>query len=204
MRDPLLDQNSAYFAACRRARDATREEAKDFTDAGTIVSNLAGWCRDILFNTDLIKTANEGLGLSDLLKVSPACSPLQAFQHISDAARRQSLEGGFTALIEGRENDQRDIMAWLFGQALAKALIDELATDSEATKHLLAELWNLAKRQYLVHSALEESFRERLSNCPTARSAILSDLKKQISDINANPRIGTRYASKWEDSQYFC
>ena len=203
MRDPLLDQNNAYFAACRRVRDATREEAKDFADAEFIVSSLAGWCLDILFNTDLIKTANEGLGLSELLEVSPAYSPLQAFQHISDVARRQSLEGGFTALMEGSENDQRDIMAWLFGQALAKALVDELATGSEATKHLLAELWNLAKRQYLVHSALEESLRERLYNCPTARSVILSYLEKQISDINANPRIGTRYASEWEDFNIF-
>ena len=203
MRDPLLDQNNAYFAACRRARDATCEEAKDFAGAETIVSSLAGWCRDILFNTDLIKTANEGLGLSELLKVSPVYSPLQAFQHISDAARRQALEGGFTALMEGSENDQRDIMAWLFGQALARALVDELATGSEVTKHLLAELWNLAKRQYLVHSALEDSLRERLHNCSTARSAILSNLEKQISDINANPRIGTRYASEWEDFNIF-
>ncbi|MDE2742487.1 MAG: hypothetical protein OXI58_12925 [Gemmatimonadota bacterium] len=203
MRDPLLDQNNAYFAEYRRARDATREEAKDFADAETIVSSLAGWCQDILFKTDLIKTANKGLGLSELLKVSPAYSPLQAFQHISNAAQRQSLEGGFTALMEGSENDQRDIMAWLFGQALAKALVDELVTGSEATKHLLAELWNLAKRQYLVHSALEDSLRERLHNCSTARAAILSELEKQISDINASPRIGARYASEWEYSKIF-
>ena len=191
MRDPLLDQNNAYFVACRRVRDAIREEAKDFVDAETIVSSLAGWCRDILFNTDLIKTANEGLGLSEILKVSPACSPLQAFQHISDAARRQSLEGEFTALMEGSENDQRDIMAWLFGQALAKALVDELATGSETTKHLLTELWNLVKHQNLIYCALEESLREQLHNSPLVRSAVLSGLEKQICDINANPGVWT-------------
>ena len=203
MRDPLLDQNDAYFVACRRACDATREEAKDFADAETIVSGLSGWCRDILFNTDLIKTENEGLGLSDLLTLSPAHSPLQAFQHISDTARRQSLEDGFTALMEGNENDLRGIIAWLFGQALAESLVGELATGNELTKHLLPRLWNLVKHQNLVYCALEESLRAQLHNSPTACSAILSDLEKQISDINANPRIGTRYASEWEDSNIF-
>ena len=53
MRDPLLDQNNAYFVACRRACDATREEAKDFADAETIVSGLSGWCRDIAILNDL-------------------------------------------------------------------------------------------------------------------------------------------------------
>ncbi len=191
MRDPLLDQNNAYLTAYRRKCDAARKEAEGITDAETIISGLAEWCRDVLFNTHLIETENESHGLSGFLTLSPVHSPLQAFQRIPDAARRQTLKDGFTALMEGSENDQRDVLAWLFGQALAKSLVGELETGNEPTKHILPGLWNLVKHQDLVYCALEESLQERLHNSPLARSAILSGLEKQISDINANPGIGT-------------
>ena len=193
MRDPLFEQTNACLAACRRVRNAVRKEVEGLADAEVIVSGLAGWCRDVLFNTHLIETENEGHGLSDLLTLSPAHSPLQAFQHIPDAARRQSLEDGFTALMEGSENDQRDILAWLLGRALAKGLVHKLAAGNEPTKHILARLWNLIGSQDLMHCTFEESLRELLHNSPCARSAILSDLENQISDINANPGIGTLY-----------
>ena len=198
MRDPLLDQNNAYLTAYRRKCDAARKEAEGITDAEAIISGLAEWCRDVLFNTHLIETENDSHGLSEFLTLSPVHSPLQAFQRIPDAARRQTLKDGFTALMEGSENDQRDILAWLFGQALAKSLVGELETGNESTKHLLPGLWNLVKHQDLVYCALEESLRERLHNSPLARSAILSGLEKQISDINANPGIGTLYTKDQE------
>ena len=191
MRDPLLEQNNPYLASRRRARDTARKEAKGFADAEAIVSNLARWCQNILFNSHLIETENEGHGLSDLLTLSPADSPLKAFQHIPGATRQKSLEEGFIALMDGRKNDQRDILAWLFGQGLAKGLVDELAERNEPARHLLTGLWNLVKQQDLVHQALEDSLQELLQNSPSARFAILSDIEKQISDIKANPEIGT-------------
>ena len=191
MRDPLFNQNNSYLAARYRARDAARKEAEGLADAEAIVSGLAEWCRDVLFNTHLVETENEDHGLADLLPLSPVNSPLKAFQNIPDATRRKSLEEGFTALMEGSENDQRDVLAWLFGQALAKGLIDELAEGHEPTKHLLAGLWNLVRQQDLVRQALEDSLQELLQNSSTARLAILSDIEKQISDIKANPKVGT-------------
>ena len=190
MRDPLFDQNNSYLARYK-ARDAARKEAEELADAEAIVSGLAEWCRDVLFKTHLIETENEGHGLSDLLTLSPADSPLKSFQHITDATRRKSLEEGFTTLMEGSENDQRDVLAWLFGQALAKGLVEELAEGNEPAKHLLTGLWNLVKQQDLVRQALEDSLQKLLQNSSTARLAILSDIEKQINDIKANPKIGT-------------
>lgn len=203
MRDPLLDQNNSYLAERRKARDVVRKEAGGLADAEAIVSGLAEWCQDVLFNTHLIETENEGHGLSGLLTLSPADSPLKAFQNIPDATRRKSLEEGFAALMEGSENDQRDVLAWLFGQALAKGFIDELAAKNKPTKHLLAGLWNLVKQQDLVHHALENSLQELLQNSPSAHSAILSDFKKQINDINTNPGIGTLYPKDRENFDTF-
>ena len=190
MRDPLFDQNNSYLARYK-ARDAARKEAEGLADAEAIVSGLAEWCQDVLFNTHLIETENEGHGLSDLLTLSPADSPLKAFQHIPDATQQKLLEEGFIALMEEKENDQRDVLAWLFGQALAKGLVDELAEGNEPARHLLTGLWNLVKPQDLVHQALEDSLQELLQNSPSAFFAMLSDIEKQISDIKANPEIGT-------------
>ncbi len=191
MHDPLLDQNNSYLAERRKARDAVLKKTEEFADAKAIVSGLAEWCQDVLFNTHLIETEHEGHGLSDLLTLSPADSPLKAFQHIPDATRQKLLEEEFTALMEGSENDQRDVLAWLFGQALAKGLVEELAEGNEPAKHLLTGLWNLVKQQDLVRQAFEDSLQERLQNSSTARLAILSDIENQISDIKANPKVGT-------------
>lgn len=203
MRDPLFEQTIAYLTAYRRIRDAALKEVEGIADAEAIVSSLAEWCRDILFNGYWVETENEDYRLSDLLTFSPAHSPLQAFQDIPDATRRQSLEKRFTALMEGSENDKQDVLGWLFGQALAKGLVDKLAVGEEPPKHLLAGLWNLVKQQALVHSALEDSLRKLLHNSPHARSAILADIENQISDINDNPGIGTLYTKDQEDFNSF-
>ena len=203
MRDPLFNQKNSYLAERYKARDAARKEAEGLVDAEAIVSGLEEWCRDVLFNTHLIETENEGQDLSDLLTLSPVNSPLKAFQHIPDATRRKSLEEGFTALMKASENDQRDVLAWLFGQALAKGLVEELAEGNEPAKHLLTGLWNLVKQQDLVRQALEDSLRELLQNSPSAHSAILSDFKKQINDINANPGIETLYPKDRENFDTF-
>ena len=191
MRDPLIEQNNSYLAERRKARDTVRKEAERLTDAETIVSGLAEWCRDVLFNTHLTEIENEDYDLADILTLPPVNFPLKAFQNIPDVTRRKLLEMRLTTLMEGSKNDQRDVLAWLFGQALAKGLVEELAEGNEPAKHLLTGLWNLVKQQDLVRQALEDSLQELLQNLPSARSAILSDIEKQISDINANPNVGT-------------
>ena len=197
MRDPRLEQHPACLAAKRRACDA-RRDAYAVAEAEAIVSGLAKWCREVLFHMDLIEAGSEGHGLSDLLTLPPAQLLSQAFCCISNAARRQSLEDGFTALIEGSKDDQSKVPAWLFGWALAKALVDELAANNESPRHLLSRLWNLVKSQDLVRRAFRDSLRERLHNSPSAPSAILSELETVINDINSNPGIGV-FSSERED-----
>ena len=186
MRDSLLDRDNAYLAAIRRACETARMEAQRLADAETVVSDLAEWCRDILFDTRMIETEREGHGLSDLLVFPTDRSPLQAFRRISDATR-QPLEEGFTALLEGRENDRRDALAWLFGQALAKGLVDKLTDGNESTEHLLVRLLRLIGSEEVARCAFEESFQELLHNSQSARSAILSELETWVRDIDDDP-----------------
>ena len=191
MRDPLFEQNNAYLAAHRNTRDTTRKDAEGLPDVEEIVSGLAEWCLDVLFNTYFVKSGNDDHTLSDLLTLPPTQSPSQAFHDIPDAMRRQSLEEGITALIEGSEHELRNTLAWLFGRALAKGLVDELVTKKSPANYLLASLWNLINSQDLIHCAFEDSLQERLHNCPVARAAILSDLEVWIGDINDNPETMT-------------
>ena len=186
MRDSLLDQNNAYLAAIRRTCDAARLEAQRLADAGAFVSHMGEWCREILFNTSLLGTGNNGHGLSYLLTLPADHSPMRVLQHIPGSTR-QPLEEGFTALLEGRENDLRDALAWLFGQALAKGLVDKLTDGDESTEHLLVRLLRLIGSEDVARCAFEESFQELLHNSQSARSAILSELENQIRDINDDP-----------------
>lgn len=189
MRDSLLDQDNAYFADIGRRCDSARMEARRLADAETIASDLGEWCRDMLFDTGLIETERKGHGLSDLLVFPTTHSPLQAFQRIPDATR-QPLEAGFTALLEGRENGLRDALAWLFGQALARGLVDKLADGDEPAIHLLARLLRLMGSEEVARCAFEESFQERLHDSQSARSAILSELETRVRDINDDPGSG--------------
>ena len=119
MRDLLLDQDDTYLAAIRRTCDMARLEAQRLADAEAVVSHLGEWCRETLFNTSLPGAEDNGHGLSYLLTLPADHSPMRVLQRISGATR-QPFEEGFTALLEGRQNDLRDALAWLFGQALAK------------------------------------------------------------------------------------
>ena len=191
MRDPLLDRNNAYLAARRRARDAACEKAEGLAGAEAVVLDLARWCREVLFDTYSVATADEGHDVSDLLAFVPTQSPLRVFGRVPDAAQRQSFETAFVALMEGGEAEQGDFVAWLLGDAVAKGLVDELSADKRQARHLLAGLRTLVESHDVVHCAFEESLRERLRDAPRARSAILSDLESWIGDINRNPGLGT-------------
>lgn len=186
MRDLLLDQDNTYLAAIRRACDMARLQAQRLADADTVVSHMGEWCRETLFNTSLIGTGNNGHGLSYLLTLPADHSPMRVLQRIPGATR-QSFEEGFTALLEGRENDLRDALAWLFGQALAKGLVDKLADGIEPANLLLSRLLRLIGPEEVVRCAFEESFQELLHNSQSARSAILSELGTRVREINDDP-----------------
>lgn len=196
MREPLLDQNDDYLVAFRRACDTARKEATDCADAETIVAGLARWCREALLATRVVKT--EGRGLSDLLVLPPARSPLRVFQGIVDTSRRRSLEEGFTALMEGSENEHRAVMAWLFGRALAQGFVDELTAENAPTQPLLARLWSLVQPPGVEYGAFEESLQEQLRHSPAARSAMRSELETWISDIQSDPGSGTSSSERKE------
>ena len=191
MRDPLIDRNNAYLAARRRARDAAFGKAEGLAGAETIVLDLARWCREVLFDTYSTATVDEGHGVSDLLAFASTQSPLEVVRRVPDDAQRRSLETAFVALMEGSENEQGNVVAWLLGNALAQGLVDESSADKRQARHLLAGLRNLVESHDVVHCAFEESLRERLHDAPRARSAILSDLESWIGDINRNPGLGT-------------
>ena len=188
MRDSLLDRDNTYLATVQRCATARRETQR-LADADTVVSHMGEWCRETLFNSSLPGTGNNGDGLSYLLTLPADHSPMRVLQRIPGATR-QPLEEGFTALLEGRENDLRDALAWLFGQALAKGLVDKLAVRHESTKHLLARLRSLIWSEDLVRCAFEESFRERLYNSPSAWSAVLAELETRVREVNDEPGVG--------------
>ena len=97
------------------------------------------------------------------------------------------LPKGSLRCLKGNEHDQRNIVAWLLGLALAKALVDELATKKSTPNNLIAALWELICSQHLLYSAFIISFRQRLHSCPAAFPAILSNLDTWISETNRNP-----------------
>ena len=191
MRDPLLERDNAYLAASRRAGDAAREEARRLPEAEDVVSEIGKWCRLVLFGTGVLENRSEGHDLSDLLALPPGQSPSQPFEFVRDADRYRSLQDGFTALLEDREHDRKAVAAWLFGWALANALVEELGTANTSSGHLLPGLWNLVGSRELIYQAFGEALPKQLRESPLARHAVLEELSSKIDDIGKNPGIGT-------------
>ena len=185
MRDARLEQHPAELdSACRR-QDAS-SAATELSEADDVVAGLAQWCGDVLFGPPLIDADDRGHGLSVLAALLATQYPEQAFLGISHTERRQSLEAGFRALIEGHEHPRRDLMGWLFGAALTYAL----DTNMERTGPLLTRLWNLVKYDTVVRCSFAQSLRELMGRSLSARSAILELLDNRITDINSDPDIG--------------
>ncbi len=191
MRDPMFEHNQAWLAESRQEADAAREAARALADAPDIVSALALWCRRALLSMDVLDVRSGINGLSDLLALPPEHSPMRSFDRLPDPTRRQSLEESFKGLLERGEDDQKNGLAWLLGQALAKALVDELQTGNPVPRHRLRILWTLSGSGGSVDCAYQESLRELLRRCPLAFEAILSDLKACIDAIKRDPGIGT-------------
>ena len=187
MRDRRLDQRPS---AAQRWGDA-RTAADTLADADAVVSGLTRWCQDELFCGGLLtEPGNEDHGLSDLLALPGQRFPAKALLGISDASRQQTLEDGLTALIEGRKDDSRDALAWLFGRALATALGTELEARKERTANLIVPLWDLINSEHVVRHSFSESLRERLRSSPAALAVLLCHLTTVFDNINTNPGSG--------------
>ena len=195
MRDQLLERDDAYLAVSRKAGDAAREESRALSEAEDVVSEIGKWCRQVLFGTGVLENRSEGHDLSDLLALPPGQSPSQLFEFVRDADRRQSLQDGFTALLEDREHDRKAVAAWLFGRALANAFVEEFTIANKSARHLLPGLWNLVGSRELIYQAFGEALPKLLRKSPPARHAVLTEMSNRIDDINKNPGIGT-YSSE--------
>ena len=189
MRDPVLDRHPAFLAAQGRTRDA-RIRVEGMAEASMVVSELVRWCRDVLFQIPLMSTDADGGALSDLLTLPPEELPLRALQCISDVAEREAVENGLMAVLEGRSDDQRDAAAWLFGEATAKALDHQPASEDKQTEQFLRRIWDLVRSDSVVLQAFTDSLRVRLKEYPSVRTKMLSALPVRIDEINNNPAIG--------------
>ena len=194
--DPLIERDNAYLAAGRRARDAARVEARSLVDAEDIVSKLGDWCKRVLFRSVSVKSESDGQDLSDILALPPDQSALAAFAHLPAGASRQSLEDGFRAVLDNSEHTQRHALEWLFGRALANALVEELVRDGSPVRHVLPGIWNLAGSRDLLYAAVTETLPKLLCNSPSAFRVVLAQLDTAIDDINRNPGIGTYSAER--------
>ena len=189
MRDPRLDRHPAYLAAERRARDA-RIRAEGIAESATLVSELVQWCREVLFPTSLMSTGSDEYALSDLLTLLPTELPTRAFSAVSDVEERRAIENGMLAVLEGRSDDQRDVAAWLFGDAIAKALDNRTKSEHESIEQLLRKMWELVKSDDLVRRGFTDSLRAGLKDFPSVVPTILSTLKARIDEISNNPGMG--------------
>ena len=156
--DPLIERDNAHLAAVRRACDAARAEARTLVEAEDVVSKLGGWCKRVLFGSVDVKFGRDGQDRTDSLTLPPDQSALQSFAHLPAGSSRQSLEFGLQAVLDNGEHAQKNVLAWLFGQALANALVEELSKESNPVKHVLPRIWDLAGSRDLLYAAFVETF----------------------------------------------
>ena len=200
--DPLIERCNAQPAAARRARDAARAEASALVEAEDVVSKLGGWCKRVLFSSVYVKTGSDGQDLTDLLSLQPDQSALHSFAHLPVGASRQSLEYGFQAVLNNSEHAQRNLLEWLFGRALANALVEELSKENNPVRHVLSGIWNLARSWDLLYAAVVETLPKLFRNSPSALRVLLAQLDSEIDSINRNPGKGT-YSSEREGFNAF-
>ena len=197
MRDTRLEQHPANIAFDPRRRNA-HIAVERCAEADEILVGLADWCRDTLFRSYVSDTRDCGLGLSALVAPLAATFPEHAFRSVSDAARRQSLETGFRALVEQREHSQRDLLAFVFGRALTQALSHVIDNNTKPIGRLLPTLWHLAWSDHLLGHSFVESLRELLHRSSSARSAVLALLDSRIEEINRDPGVGVSVSDREE------
>ena len=193
MRDSLFDHDNPYLAATKRAAAAAHDEARQLLDAEDLVLKVAQWCRQALFGTGVLDDRTEGHDLSDLLALPESTS--LPFELVRDANRRRSLQDGFTALLENREHQRKNVAAWLFGTSLANAIVKQFMAADDSTGRVLLGVWKLVGSSELLSVAFGETLPGLLRQSPLAFDAILSDLKTRFNDINREPGIGT-YSSE--------
>lgn len=191
MRDPMLDGVSAYLVAYLNAGEAGRRDADDLAEADDIVAGLVGWCRLLLRETDIIDNWEEGQELSDLLVLPTGQLPFRAFERVADVNRRRVLRELFEDLLENGEHRDASLMAWLLGEALAKALVECLKGSNDMQVCHISGFQNLASSHDVTHYAFEERLQSLLRGNSSAFSTVLSKMEGQIETIVQNPGIGT-------------
>ena len=189
MRDPILDDAIASLVAYRNAGEAGRREAGELAEADDIVAGLVEWCRLLL--QDVIGDWEEGQELSDLLVLPSDQVPFLAFDKIADTNRRNALQRQFESFLENGGRRDPNVMAWLLGEALAKALVKCLEHSNQLRECPILGFQNLASSRDVTEFAFEETLQSLLREHPSAFAAILSDLERYIETIVQNPGMGT-------------
>ncbi|MCY4486024.1 MAG: hypothetical protein OXF11_02780 [Deltaproteobacteria bacterium] len=189
MRDPLFEHDDPSLAATQRAAATARAEARQLLDAEDLVVGLAEWCRQTLFGTDILDPGPDGSNLSDLLAL-PGSTSL-TFEFVRNVKKRQSLQTGFTALLENREDPRKHVAAWLFGTGLANAITKEFVVADGSAGRVLSGVWDLVSSNALMSVAFGEAIPELLRRSPLAFQALLRDLNARFEDINRDPGLGT-------------
>lgn len=191
MRDPMLDGATAYLVGYRNAGEAGRREASELAEADVIVAGLVGWCRLLLRDTDTINDWQEGWELSRLLALPPDQLPFLALDNVTDTKQRNILRTLFESLLEDGDRRDPNVMAWLLGSALAKALVECLEQSNGLGKYPIVGFQNLASSHDVTHFAFEETLEPLLRDHRSAFAAILSALDREIEIIVQDPGIGT-------------
>ena len=191
MRDPMLDGASAYLVAYRNVGEAERREAGELAEADKIVAGLVAWCQRLLrYDTNFIVDWEEGNELSTLLLLPSDLSPFRAFDKIADVNRRNVLREAFDDLLNNNGRRDSNVMAWLLGEAFAKALVECLEQSNEMRIFPISGFQNLASSHDVTYFAFEESLQPLLRDHPSAFAAILSCIEGYIEKIVQDPGIG--------------
>ena len=197
MRDARLGHHPGNLAFEGRRREA-HSAAERCAEADQIVAGLARWCCDALFGNYVIDTRHYAYGLSTLAAPLSTTFPERAFHSVSDAARRQSLETGFRALIDRREHPQRDTLALLFGRAIARALGHVIDNNIAPISEPLPTIWRLAWSDHLLGHSFVESLRDLLHRSSSAQCSVLAVLETRINEINRDPGVGVSVSEREE------
>ena len=146
-----------------RAKPGAERPAK-LAEADDIVAGLVEWCRLLL--QDVIGDGEEGQELSDLLVLPSDQVPFLAFDKIADTNRRNALQRQFESFLENGGRRDPYVMAWLLGEALAKALVKCLEHSNQLRECPILGFQNLASSRGRYRICIR-----RDASVPTARTS---------------------------------
>ena len=178
MRDPLFERRNDYLAHAQARREAVLTRINELPDGDLLVDNLTVWCRDALRECSS-DTSTKTFHLLEVLSLYGA------------TALPAPIKEGLVALIADTDHADRDLAAWLLGQAMVNVLVGELTAGKTPRLLLPPEFEGGSWSVELTHAAFDESLRRRLLDAHAARSTLLSFLREQIELISDDPGLGT-------------